>query len=202
MGSTEFRGNLDPYIDPSTGILKNLVGADKQAELDKAEADLVFARALQLSDKDIPESRDLREVQLIHQHLFRDVYEWAGKLRTVDLRRPTGMALPFAPHRMLPIVAQNCFEALQNDSCLYEMSRTQFVHRLAYHYDALNYLHPFREGNGRTQRVFWGRIARATGREIEWFRISKTENDDACRIANEQQDLEPLIAIFDRAVPR
>lgn len=91
MASPDF---IDPYPLPGTNVLRNLVGvtssaelAIAEAELAIAEADLSFARALQLLDSPVPETNDLRELQQIHLHLFQDVYEWAGQIRTVDVRK-------------------------------------------------------------------------------------------------------------------
>lgn len=62
---------------------------------------------------------------------------------------------------------------LRADNELRGMSRKQFIDRLAYHHDQLNCVHPFREGNGRTQRVFWNRVARdAAWRAAERVRLS------------------------------
>lgn len=91
-------------------------------------------------------------------------------------------------------------EQLHADNNLKGMSRDQFIERLAHHYDELNYLHPFREGNGRTQRVFWSRIARDAGWQLDWRPIQGGVNDAACRIAQEAQDLGPLREMFDRVV--
>lgn len=64
------------------------------------------------------------------------------------------------------------------------------------------YLHPFREGNGRTQRVFWNRIAHDAGWRLDWREIQGAVNDQACRAASEQRDFEPLMTMFDKTVSR
>lgn len=64
------------------------------------------------------------------------------------------------------------------------------------------YIHPFREGNGRTQRVFWDRVSRDAGYTLHWREVSGRVNDDASRTASEARDLGPLQAMFDHiAVP-
>jgi len=76
---------VDPYVDPATGILRNLVGATDRPSLDEAEGALAFARLVQLSDHEAPGTRDLAELCGIHRHLFQDVYDWAGMPRgTID----------------------------------------------------------------------------------------------------------------------
>jgi cell filamentation protein len=60
---------------------------------------------------------------------------------------------------------------------------------LAYRGDAVNHIHPFREGNGRTQRVFWSQIAVDAGWRLDWRNVTGEVNDDACRIAAETERL-------------
>lgn len=71
---------------------------------------------------------------------------------------------------------------------------------MAYFYDQLNYIHPFREGNGRAQRVLWNRIAKDAGYDLDWTLVVSDENDKASRLASEQMDLSGLIAMFERIV--
>lgn len=80
------------------------------------------------------------------------------------------------------------------------LSRDRFVERLAYHYDQLNHLHPFREGNGRTQRIFWSRVAHDAGWHLDWLAVTGPENDAACRTAAEAGDLSALVALLGQVV--
>ncbi|WP_260425043.1 Fic family protein [Arachnia propionica] len=80
------------------------------------------------------------------------------------------------------------------------MNREQFIERLAHHYDQFNYVHPFREGNGRAQRVFWNRVARDAGWQLDWRTVHGATNDQASRAAAEQQDFGPLCQMFDQIV--
>ena len=80
------------------------------------------------------------------------------------------------------------------------MSRDHFIERLAYHYDSFNYIHPFREGNGRTQRVFWTRIACDAGWRLDWHGVYGSANDRASRAAAEKRDLGPLQDMFNQVV--
>lgn len=67
----------DPYLDPQTGILHNLIGATTQNQLNAAEADLVSQRHLELQDSPIQGRFDFEHLQAIHGHLFQDVYDWS-----------------------------------------------------------------------------------------------------------------------------
>lgn len=197
MASTEF---VDPYIDPETGLLRNKVGARTRVALDDAEGDLAFARLVQLMDHPPKPTGDLGELCSIHRHLFQDVYEWAGQLRTVDVRKNVEGAEFFLPVSMIARAAGHAAEQLHDDNSLYGLDRDRFIDRLAYHYEQFNYVHPFREGNGRTQRVFWGRLARDAGWQLDWRGVHGSTNDLACRAAAQQGDFEPLRDMFSEIV--
>ncbi|WP_200960500.1 Fic family protein [Oerskovia sp. Root22] len=190
---TEF---VDPYLDPQTGLLRNLVGARTKEELDKVEGDLVFTRLVPLMEQPVAATGDLRELRAIHKHLFQDVYEWAGQLRTVDIRKNVEGAQYFLPFSMIERAAGYAAGELAQESGLRGLGRKQFVDRLAYHYDQVNYVHPFREGNGRVQRVFWDRVARGAGWTLDWEDVRGEVNDLASRAASDQQDFKPLKQMF------
>lgn len=188
----------DPYTDPSTGVLRNKLGLSSQDALNAAEADLTWARATQLPSRRIRATNDLAELRAIHRHLFQDIYDWAGKIRTVDIRKNVPGAEFFVPVAMIERSAGFAAEALQDDDLLRGMPRERLVGRLAFHYDQFNYLHPFREGNGRTQRLFWSRVVRGAGYDLDWRGVGGATNNAACQAAGESQDLDPLIKLFDR----
>jgi cell filamentation protein len=195
--SDEFQ---DPYIDPGTGMLGNLVGACTKAELENAEADLSFSRLIQLMDCPPNATGDLAELCAIHRHLFQDIYEWAGQIRTVDVRKNVPGAEFFLPVAMITRASAFAADDLRTDSMLNGLRRGQFIDRLSHHYEQFNYIHPFREGNGRAQRVFWNRIARDAGWQLDWRTVRGSVNDHASRVAAEQRDFGPLHEMFDQVV--
>lgn len=71
---------------------------------------------------------------------------------------------------------------------------------LAYMYDYINFAHPFREGNGRTQREFFDQLLSESGRGLAWNLIDKTELHNACHVARADGDPEPLQTLFSRIV--
>ncbi|WP_454850963.1 hypothetical protein [Promicromonospora soli] len=77
----EFR---DPYIDPVSGVLRNHLGLIDEQAIETATADLLGSRLITIDDERIPRTNDLAELCAIHHHLFQDVYDWAGQIRTVD----------------------------------------------------------------------------------------------------------------------
>ncbi|SDZ49262.1 cell filamentation protein [Herbiconiux ginsengi] len=194
---------VDPYLEPTSGILRNRLGIATLQALDVAEADLVEARRAQMIGRAVKVTGDLRQLQSIYGQLFQDVYEWAGQLRTVDIRKGTDPAAEFfMPVSRLESGAGFAFAELAEEHQLHGLDRDRFVARLAHHYDQVNYLHPFREGNGRTQRIFWTQIAAGAGFDLDWSRVTGAENNQASRAGMERQDLGELRAIFDRIVQR
>ena len=121
-----------------------------------------------------------------------------GQIRTVDIRKNEEDASYFLIVGKITDAAAYVFDELKSENYLLGLQREKFIKRLAYFYDQLNYIHPFREGNGRTQRVFWSRVAHDARYEINWDQIIGNENDEASRRAAEESDLSALEAMFDR----
>lgn len=184
-------GFIDPYLEPETGILRNLVGASTSAELAQAEADLVAVRIIQLRDHQlVPSTRDLHELQGLHRHLFQDIFPWAGEIRTIDMRRGDGDF--FAPCAGIPVNLDNVFVSLSHQGYLQDLGEGEFLKALAHFYDDLNFIHPFREGNGRAQRLFWSRVAFDAGWILDWAPVYGSELNESSRLAREKGDVAAL----------
>lgn len=78
---------VDPYIDEEIGDLRNLLGARSSDELKQLEPQIVFANELEIESLNIPRTNDLLELLSLHKQLFHNVYDWAGQIRTVDIRK-------------------------------------------------------------------------------------------------------------------
>lgn len=187
---------VDPYIDPSTGVLRNLIGAITYSELRKAEGNIVALAEISLGN--ITHTVDLIELQKLHKSLFSKIYDWAGELRTVNIRK--GSKEYFLDYTYLENGAKFVFEELSKENCLQTLDRKDFIKRLAYFYEQLNFIHPFREGNGRTQRIFWQRVANDAGYKIDWSKVVGEELDNASLIGRIENNLGPLEIMFDTIV--
>jgi fido (protein-threonine AMPylation protein) len=171
----------DPYLDPSTGVLKNKLGINDEATLAGAEADIVMARSYELEQSPIQGRFDLDHLRALHRHLFGSLYDWAGELRTVDLAKSGSM---FAHHAYLETAGAQIFAQLTREQNLAGLGPDAFADRAAYFLGELNALHPFREGNGRVQRQFIGQLAQTNGYTIHWENV------------NQEQMLEASMASF------
>jgi cell filamentation protein len=190
--------DADPYLIPGTNVLRNKVNAQTEQELAAAENDLVNARYSKLSSTPLTADGTVKQLQWIHHFLFQDVYAWAGQIRTIDMSKGGGSV--FQPLQLFTTGVQYAETTLRDDHMLQGLDRDQFIERLAVNFDNFNTLHPFREGNGRTQRVFWTLIARDAGWGLDWSQVSKRENDIASFIAHENVDYSKLEAMFDKIV--
>ena len=180
--------NLDHYLDPDTGVLKNKLGLRDAAALATAEADYVAARSYELAQNPIDGRFDLAHLQAIHRHLFGDVYDWAGAVRDVDISKGQSY---FAHYRYIEAAATPLFEQLAKENYLAGQGAAAFSERAAYFLGELNALHPFRDGNGRTQREFIGLLARQNGYFIAWTNITQEVMTQAA-IAAFRGDTSPL----------
>lgn len=82
-------------------------------------------------------------MQSIHKYLFQDVYEWAGKIRLVDIAKSN----MFCKVQFIDAQANEIFGNLKFDNFLNGISREEFVGKSAYYFFEINALHPFRDGN-------------------------------------------------------
>lgn len=150
---------------PDFAVLKNKLDLRDVDLLDRFERRAVGQRIAQ----GIPPGKfDLAHLRAIHRHLFQDVYDWAGDIRTVEIAKggnqfqfrqyiATGMA---DVHRR--VVAADYLRGL---------SPSAFADKAGEIIGDINYVHPFREGNGRTQALYLEALARQAGHPIDLTRI-------------------------------
>jgi cell filamentation protein len=144
---------IDPdytYSDAKTGILRNLQDISDPDVLLFVESSAVTKRLYELYEIPI-KIKGIESLFLIHKHLFQDVYAWAGKKRTVEISKDGKQFFPTTHF-------DNAFRYI--DTLIDEFKGTpkdnkeRLAEKLAEILDNVNYLHPFREGNGRAQREF------------------------------------------------
>lgn len=134
---------------------------------------------------------DLDHLRALHRHLFGEVYDWAGELRTVNMTK--GGTL-FALAEWVEPQARQLLDRLRADGQLRDLDRGDFVTAAGRLLSDLNALHPFREGNGRVQRVFLQLLANAAGWQLEWASVDRSENDALSIAAMADRDaFAPLI---------
>lgn len=158
----------DPYKYPDSDVLINKVGIRDQEQLKQFEHRVTQRRMEQLGTvKNAQLAKDTSSYLNIHQHIFQDVYEWAGTIRVTDLSKGNSL---FAMQSFVKPSLEKELSNLQKWD-FKNISVDEFIHRSAYHISELNAIHPFREGNGRTMRVHLEQLARATNLEFDLKKI-------------------------------
>jgi cell filamentation protein len=183
----------DPYLYPGTSCLRNRAGIRDPDQLARHEAEQTAILIAQLERAPLAGSYDLRHLRAFHRRLFGDVYEWAGQLRSVAIAKDDSV---FALPQHLEAYLTRVFDELAAENLLRGLGREQFLDRLTHYHAELNAAHPSREGNGRTQRVFLGQLARAAGYRLAWDRLERERNVEAAR-ASQRGDNRQLRELLD-----
>lgn len=159
------------YCYPDSDVLVNKLDIRDPNKLQIFERKLTMPRLLELIDKPIEGKFDLKHLQAIHAYIFQDVYDWEGKIRTVDIAKGN----TFCNVRFISSQADVIFSKLKEEYYLAGLEEYMFTKRLAYYFSEINALHPFRKGNGRSQREFIRSLALKNGYLIYFEKASKEE---------------------------
>ena len=162
----------DVYCIPGTAVLKNKAGITAQDLLDEYEGDFTAIRLLELTQNPVEGSFDLDHLCKIHAYLFQDVYDWAGEVRSVDIIRGDSR---FCNVRQIQSYANTVFSALASEKYLVNLEPQVFANRLAHYLSEINAIHPFREGNGRVQRLFVSQLAEHAGYSLDYSALDQAE---------------------------
>lgn len=158
----------DPTCYPGTDVLRNLPELRTIEELEAFEIEAVGARGLETP----PEGKfDPKHYRALHQHLFQDVYAWAGEYRTIRTAKG-GNWFCYPEH--IPAQMEAIFANLATPAFRPGCYVDKFVGAAADFLAELNAVHPFREGNGRTQLSFVRLLGLRAGHP---FRLESVERD-------------------------
>jgi cell filamentation protein len=153
------------YLDPekkysdSNGVLHNLANIKDEKILMNFESLKVAKRLEELQENPI-KIIDSSALLKIHHYLFQDVYKWAGELRTVNISKG---GKPFFAGERFAFGFQYCDSLISDFKRIKKSDKLKISEKLAEILDNVNFLHPFREGNGRTQREFIRTLALQKG---------------------------------------
>jgi cell filamentation protein len=166
----------DKYTYPDTEVLKNKFGVQDTMLLHAYERKYVTPRLVELKQNPIEGNFDLDHLKKIHEHLFQDIYTWAGNIRDIDIGRVdevTGNTTEFCETHLIDGFSEDIFRKLKKDNYLCGIDQDSFSSKAAELIGELNALHPFREGNGRTQREFMRELAQNAGWELNFDNITR-----------------------------
>ena len=146
-------------------MLENKLGIDNSSELAREEERISKRKAMELWENGIFDNLEAGKfftLQLIHKYLFEDIYEFAGKIRSVNLAKGN---FRFAPVMYLEA-------ALANIDQMPQSNFDEIVEK----YVEMNIAHPFREGNGRSTRIWLDQILkREIGKVVDWQKVDKED---------------------------
>lgn len=146
-------------------MLENKLGIDNSADLAREEELISKKKAIELFEKGILDnlpSGKFSTLQIIHKYLFEDIYDFAGKLRTVNIAKGN---FRFAPLMYLEA-------ALENIDKMPQSSFDEIIEK----YVEMNIAHPFREGNGRATRIWLDLILKKEiGKVVDWSKVDKED---------------------------
>lgn len=165
----------DYFVDGEI-ILPNKLGVYDAEDLKKAEEEIVTARMAELTNKPIHDEIDFDMLQNIHKKLFSDIYDFAGKIRTVRIAKGDSV---FCYPEFIDAQRQKIFALLKDRNYLKGLEVEAFVRQFAVLTGELIALHPFREGNGRAIRFFLKLLAEQAGWYIAYEDIDASELLDA-----------------------
>lgn len=145
--------------------LENKLNITDSAELARAEEKISKQKALKLYDTGILDTLTpgtLKTLCTIHKYLFEDIYEFAGKLREVNIAKGN---FRFAPLMYLQAALDNIDKMQQSD-----------FDTIVEKYVEMNIAHPFREGNGRATRIWLDLILKKElGKVVDWSKVDKED---------------------------
>lgn len=150
---------------PGTTVLINKLGLKNQAALETAERVAVALRSVEIEHKENKSQFSFSFYTDLHRRLFSDIYDWAGELRRIDFAKK-GTA--FYPAADIKRIGEAKFQRLADMNEFRGLKRERLIDEITDFYHELNMLHPFREGNGRTQRLFFTILFHRLGYQVDF----------------------------------
>ena len=160
------------YCYAGTDVLRNRLGIRDREALRKIEADISAARQAEMLSAPVPGRFTPSHLCAIHRRLLGDVYPFAGRFRYENIGKGTTQ---FIAHEQIKAKLSKLLSRLKAERLLSGLDRDEFLDRSAYYMAELNYIHPFREGNGRTIREFMRLLFLRSGYAVDWSAVSVDE---------------------------
>ncbi len=186
----------DRYCYPGSDVLINKYDIRDRDELFEMEVEFTSLRMKELQRKPIKGNFDFDHLKKIHKYIFQDIYKWAGHTRTVEI----GKGNLFCTVRFIDDYARSVFSKYYPQCYGAKDDFDAFILALSKNYGDLNALHPFREGNGRTQREFARLICNKCGYDFDLSCSTQNEMLAASKLSFDKGDNSGFIKIFSQAV--
>ena len=145
-----------------------------------------------------PRRFDPAHLREIHHYIFQDVYEWAGKFRTVNISRSDQYYFAFCD-RIEPALFDT-LGRLTKERHLEGLAGPAFCSRAGFFLGEINAVHPFRDGNGRTQREFIRQLAVRNGFPLNWQGVTRDQMGAASKLSFQKGDNTALAELIQSAI--
>lgn len=188
-----YKAEPDPYCYEGTTVLINRADLRDQTELDEFEGEML---SLRFSEPFPTGLLSYRHYLAVHRHLFQDVYPWAGKIRTVRIFKDRS-AFCYPEH--IDREMRRLFAGLAKQKYLRGLNARTFAGKAAHFLAELNAIHPFREGNGRTQLSFLVILADRAGHRLTRQRFTP-EATLSGMIASFDGNEKPLADLIEQSI--
>lgn len=159
------------YCYKGTDVLINKLNIIDETDLFNAERELVALRILELNEHPLRGDLDYEYLKKIHKYLFQDVYRWAGEIRNCNIAKQDLFCLT----EHIDSFANDIFNKLKSENYFTKYNNETKIDKLVELFADINALHPFREGNGRSQRMFIECLAKINGIYLDLTNVSKDE---------------------------
>jgi len=192
--SDKYGNDRDPYLYPELNVMRNRLGIRQAERLAQGAYEFTALRAATLSLG--PLLRGLPHLCAIHQHLYQDIFDWAGDIREMDIYQGDTRFCHFA---YIEKEGNALMQDLEEEGYLVGLEKADFINRLSHYYCEINVLHPFRIGNGIVQRIFFEQLAIHAGYQLDWRGIDP-ETWAQANQSGAMGDLSALNTIFSKVV--
>jgi len=169
------------FTIPGTGVLRNKLGITDPAALSRTATDSTALRLASLQESPVRGGFDSAHLQAIHHHIFQDIYDWAGELRTIDNGN--------VPASQVEKSIDSVLDRLSRENHLKGLSAEEWAHSAsAYLYD-LGAIQPFLAGNEIVLQEFVSELARKNNLSLQWDTTPDIATDSIALLSQAEQSV-------------
>jgi cell filamentation protein len=183
----------DPYAYPGTDVLRNVLDIRNHQQLEAFEASATVARLVELDERPLVGRFDVAHLKSIHHYIFQDVYPWAGEFRTVNISKGGDL---FGVAAFIEPALYQLLRKLAEERHPKALDAPTFAARAGYYMGEINAIHPFRDGNGRTQREFIREMAVQARFVSDWSRVTREQMMAASLESSRTADSSEMAALI------
>ncbi|NLK62357.1 MAG: cell filamentation protein Fic [Fusobacteria bacterium] len=172
MEIKDYTTNDKIYCYENSNVLINKLDLKNGKHLEKAERYITTLRLIDLERKPLKGELNFEMLKRMHEYIFGDIYEFAGKVRKVNISKDSSQ---FCYVQYLDSQSKEIFEKLKQDNYLKNLDKDIFIEKLVDYMGDMIHLHPFREGNGRVTREFFRVLCLEAGYKLDYSKFNKNE---------------------------